>query len=278
VSRHRGAHDAEAEESDAHAAIYTGDRAPLDTPSDSRGVRRRKCLIPAAREVAPLLKSGRGMRSLLLILFIPLAIAACHADGLGVPTGGNPDGGAPGGAPDGGVPSDGGLIPCGQLTTAEACGARSDCAVGGCPDCNGSTVTLCFKAGEPPPNCPAIRCESPCAMHTDEQSCSADPKCYAVLSDPGTCDCAFAGCCMQFNYCEIGPPQCSPSAAEPPCGSLPWDCGENYDPVFNGACQIGCVHTPICGEDCRTRGCGAGESCLACKSGYLCLLSGSMCD
>jgi hypothetical protein len=208
------------------------------------------------------------MRNLLLILFLPLAIAACHDDGLGLPGGAHPDGGA---SVDGAPPA------CGQLTTAAACSARSDCEVAGCPDCTGTGASVCLNAGDPLPQCPAIRCDNPCAIHTDEKSCADDPQCYAVLADAGTCDCNTPGCCMQFKRCNTGPAQCSPSAAAPPCNGVPWDCGPDYDPVFNGSCQIGCVRTPICTDDCRTRGCPTGATCQLCWTTYECMVGGNPC-
>jgi hypothetical protein len=225
-------------------------------------------LIPATLDVAPLLKSGRGMRNLVLILFLPLAIAACHGDGLGTPGSGHPDSDAP---------ADVAPPPCTQLTTTAACGARSDCEVASCPDCTGTGTTICLDAGDRPLHCPTIKCENSCAAHTDEKSCFDDPKCYAVLADAGTCDCNTPGCCMQFKRCDLGPPQCSPGAAAAPCKDLPWDCGPDYDPVFNGACQTGCVRTPICSGDCRTRGCPTGTTCQLCWTTYECMAGPSTC-
>ena len=205
-------------------------------------------------------------RAVLLLLFLPLSIAACHDDGLAGP--------GPGDGPNGGA-----LPTCDALGDQASCSARSDCAVLGCPACDGSiTFVGCGKAGAPSHLlCAPPSCASPCTAHTDESTCAADTTCFAIYTDPGTCDCAGDGCCMQFDHCASGPPQCSPSAAGPQCNGLPWSCGPDYDPVFDGACQVGCVKVPTCTDDCRVHGCPDGATCQPCWSTYECMIGGDAC-
>jgi hypothetical protein len=207
----------------------------------------------------------RSFRASILVLLLPLSLAACRDGALGI-GGDHPDGG-------GDMP---GPPACSTLTDPTACAARTDCHTGGCPSCDGPGVTICLPASEPGPFCPAIECENPCE-HKDESQCSADSSCVAVYTDPGTCDCAKPGCCMQFTRCDSGPAQCSPSSVGPQCEGLPWDCGDDYEPIFNGSCQTGCVKAPQCVADCRTLGCGDEEECAICWVGYSCIPKGAVC-
>lgn len=209
----------------------------------------------------------RTLRSLLLLLALPIALLACRDDGLGLPGQHDPDGGNPG-------------DDCAALKDQASCAARTDCSIIGCPACDGGVQFLgCVSASAhvTPPSCPAIACEPACAQHTDEASCAADPACYANYRDPGTCDCNKLGCCLQFSACEDGPAQCSPSSVGPQCDSLPWDCGDSYAPVFHGGCQTGCVKLDVCSDDCRTTGCPAGSTCQLCWTSWECMSDGNAC-
>jgi len=213
-----------------------------------------------------------GKTSIASLFLCASIVAACHDDGLGVPAG-QLDGGSADSATS--LPP-----PCSTITDQQACAAQPDCEVDGCPDCEAHIAfQACVVKGQRHISCPKIACSTDCSAHTDEQSCSADDHCYAVYDDPGTCDCAFRGCCMVFTRCEEGTAQCSPAATQPACPDpqIPWDCGPNYAPVFSGACQIGCVKLDICPDDCRSTGCPGSQSCEFCWDSYQCLPDGSVC-
>jgi hypothetical protein len=200
---------------------------------------------------------------------LSLSLVACRSDALD--SGHSPDGGTP--------PS---TLACADLTDAASCSARSDCESSGCPDCSGNVVFQhCIDEGTGgAPFCPEPVCQPACDGHTTESACTADPSCVAIYDDPGTCDCAPIGCCMQFNRCAEGPAQCSPSGAGPSsCTQLPWDCGALYNPVFEGQCQIGCVKLAVCPdeEDCRTQGCDDGMKCVQCWTSYACIPNDAAC-
>jgi hypothetical protein len=219
-------------------------------------------------------RSMRTFSHFVLLIALPLSIAACH-DGLGIPDGQGR------GTPDGSVQPDGGGAPlaCSQITDPTTCEARPDCQAITCPACDNKASFHCDKKGGfPPGECPSVHCppQQDCSQHHDDASCSADPSCYSVFLDPGTCDCSIPGCCEQFNHCALGPPQCSPTA---PCPQLPHDCGAKFAPVYNGGCQIGCVEVPVCPGDCRTNGCPAGDTCGACfnPADWICIPDGAVC-
>jgi hypothetical protein len=136
--------------------------------------------------------------------------------------------------------------PCGELDES-VCKTRSDCTPGYCPDCmGGQTFADCLAAGDAVAcalGCPA---QEPCADVTTEAACSSRSDCHSVFTDPGTCDCAVAGCCAKFSRCADGatasckgPALCN--IAGPSCES------PAFVISYASGCYEGCVRPAECG-------------------------------
>jgi hypothetical protein len=170
-----------------------------------------------------------------------LALAACSHES------------ATGSALDGGV--DGSLPGCATITDHTRCNARPDCELLICAvyTCDaGDAITpppptsTCLPKGNPgrmmcppPPSCPA-----PC-LYQNAAACDADPSCYSVYTDEDACACE--GCCLRFDHCQPGPPDCGPvTKPPPPCNGRPIHCGDQASPVYLNGCQIGCAALAVC--------------------------------
>ena len=156
------------------------------------------------------------------LAFLILFAAACGSEGL----------------PAGGVAS------CGVLDEA-TCKSRSDCRADYCVHCDAlaPVFTACNPTDAPRPNCPLPKCAATCSQLNDVESCNARSSCHAVLSDPGTCDCAAPGCCMQFDFCADGPADCTGPVL---CRAAPPDCGPGYAISYTTDCYEGCVLRSEC--------------------------------
>jgi hypothetical protein len=190
------------------------------------------------------------MRLTSVLLFAMLA--ACHADPLGIPAGGNH--GTPASMSAGGptpVPTPPMPDACTQHTDEASCQADPACAVSrsGC-SCDGTPPMFdgCYPSGDPRIGTPCFCPIAPCEAVTDQATCDARSDCYAVFDDPGTCDCAGIGCCMIFSQCATGSPMCFPAPSNgQPCTDKPSACGPAYDPIYDGAgCIEGGVHATLC--------------------------------
>lgn len=142
----------------------------------------------------------------------------------------------------------------GEIAACRAHGSQASCAADarctydpGCPDCRGGTTgALCLWKGEPQRGSNCAACPGPCGALPDEASCASSPACHPVYRDPGTCDCASAGCCMRFSGCADGAKaQCSPSNG-PQCAIPPPECGGDYVVSYTISCYEGCVHKAEC--------------------------------
>jgi hypothetical protein len=173
------------------------------------------------------------MRSLALL---GLLVAGCGSDGL--PLGG--DGGTGDGSPGG---TDGGAS-CTGLGESQ-CMARKDCRTDYCPTCTGGMIFVdCAKTTDPQIGC-GLDCPqmAPCPQLTDEQSCNARSDCHSVYQPSGACGCAPAGCCIHFNHCATGQPNCTGPAA---CNIAPPPCDGPYVVSYTNACYEGCVLKTAC--------------------------------
>jgi hypothetical protein len=140
--------------------------------------------------------------------------------------------------------------PCDGLDET-SCQSRNDCHVGYCSIC-GQTFAGCVGPNEAVA-CPTYACPvlpTPCADVTDKATCDGRPDCHSVFVDPGTCDCAVAGCCTHFAGCaDGGQAACrAPSVAGGMiCDRLPPVCSAPaYVISYTADCYEGCVPPTEC--------------------------------
>jgi hypothetical protein len=146
-----------------------------------------------------------------------------------------------GDAPDMGLPES-----CSGLPET-VCIETAGCKALYCDGCGEHLFVACALPTTGAPICPAI-CPA-CASATNEASCrSMSPTCHAVYRDPGTCDCATPGCCVQYDHCSMGQfGFCS--LPKEVCSDAP-ACGGDFVPAYNppgsALCWDGCVHQADC--------------------------------
>ena len=140
---------------------------------------------------------------------------------------------------------------CNQHPDQASCAADPGCYSTGCQVSCDPKAALdfrgCNQIGEPAPetSCPVIECQHSCALHGDETTCDADPTCFSVYTDPGTCDCTGFGCCLGFSRCADAPALCSFDGT-PDCGFAPVECRSGYIPVVENGCVSGCARESSC--------------------------------
>ena len=138
-------------------------------------------------------------------------------------------------------------VACANVPDEATCKGRSDCHGLYCPECNGGVQYLgCGDTGTTVACdgvCPAFK---PCAAVTTSAECDARTDCHSVFVDPGTCDCAVAGCCAKFSRCLDGgkavckrTPLCQ--MATPPYCEAP-----TYVASYSLECYEGCVRPIEC--------------------------------
>jgi len=146
-------------------------------------------------------------------------------------------------------PDSGVLCPeaCSALTDEASCTARPDCRANRCPICDGSSSFFtCAPATTSGILCPAIACPAGCSIATTQAACDARPECHSVFTDPGTCDCAAAGCCARFSQCANGKAVCTPPPVT--CKIVqPYCEGPAYVLSYTTNCYEGCVPAAACG-------------------------------
>jgi hypothetical protein len=179
------------------------------------------------------------MRTVVLVLSASLMVLSyltgCTRENTGLQIGGDGGGGSDLGLADGGAP-------CNTLPQT-ACALRPDCRVDTCPTCDGTTTFIdCAKKTDPAIGC-GLDCPAPCSVTNDAAQCNSRPDCHAVFYDPGTCDCATPGCCMQFQQCADGPAQCT---GNPACAIPSPICGPGYVTSYTTNCYEGCVLSSEC--------------------------------
>jgi hypothetical protein len=148
------------------------------------------------------------------------------------------------------IACDGGQLqppPACSTLDAGGCAARHDCMSETCGGCGVGGTFICFDPAHPP-RCAqlALACPTPVpCKYLGVADCEARADCHAVFADPGTCDCATAGCCLAFSACANGKPaDCSGDAV---CQSLAPACGPNMVASVAGGCWEGCVRPEDCG-------------------------------
>ena len=83
-----------------------------------------------------------------------------------------------------------------------------------------------------------------CSQVTTRVECDSRSDCHSVFQDPGTCGCAPAGCCMQFNRCaDGGRANCTGPVA---CMAPQPFCQAPYALSYTGVCYEGCVLQSEC--------------------------------
>jgi len=83
-----------------------------------------------------------------------------------------------------------------------------------------------------------------CGQVTTQTACDGRSDCHSVLTDPGTCGCAGAGCCAHFSRCaEGGRANCTDSAT---CKMATPFCELPYVLSYTSNCYEGCVHQSEC--------------------------------
>jgi hypothetical protein len=136
--------------------------------------------------------------------------------------------------------------PCSILDEA-SCKQRTDCVAQVCPNCNGGSNFLgCSTLTDAIIACPAIACPVPCSQVTAKDECEIRPDCHSVFVDPGTCDCAVAGCCTRFSRCADGDKAICKPPSGAACASLPPYCEGPYVVSYTAACFEGCVQATDC--------------------------------
>jgi hypothetical protein len=130
------------------------------------------------------------------------------------------------------------------------CNSRGDCQAEYCNTCLGRTFAGCGNPGTGF-SCPAVGAcvmPVPCARIADQLSCDARTDCHSVFGDPGTCDCATAGCCIGYSRCaDGGKAACSgPTGPGILCMAPPPACGGAYVISFTADCWEGCVRPTEC--------------------------------
>jgi hypothetical protein len=83
-----------------------------------------------------------------------------------------------------------------------------------------------------------------CSQVRTRAECDSRSDCHSVFQDPGTCGCAPAGCCMQFNRCaDGGRANCTGPVA---CMAPQPFCQAPYALSYTGVCYEGCVLQSEC--------------------------------
>jgi hypothetical protein len=180
---------------------------------------------------------------------------------------------------DGGGGQDGGGPACSTLDET-ACHARTDCAVAGCPGCDGTFgFAYCYDpTHEHGIFCPAtaILCPAPCSSLTDQATCQARTDCQ-VFSCPdcngGThfASCGVAGA-TDFNCPAITCPlPCGQVTTQAACDTRT-DCHSVFvDPGTCGCAAAGCcAHFSRCAD-------GGQATCKA-PSGLACQIATPYCE
>jgi hypothetical protein len=122
-------------------------------------------------------------------------------------------------------------------------------AGGGCPAgqiwCAGCTpgTGACYTGG-----CPGIACPtSTCDQVTAQAECDTRSDCHSVFVDPGTCDCATAGCCAHFSRCASGDHgQCKMPSTFACAIATPYCESPVYVVSYTSSCYEGCVLATDC--------------------------------
>jgi hypothetical protein len=141
---------------------------------------------------------------------------------------------------------------CGMHTTIATCRPDLQCNTYSCPNCaGGEDYVACIDKGGPQPGFACADCTAPADCEKlDAVACAASPSCHRVFYDPGTCGCALAGCCMQFQRCAAGKQAiCTPGARV--CDAKPPDCGPSYAVAYPPPNQLGCYEGCVLKLDCQ---------------------------
>jgi hypothetical protein len=135
--------------------------------------------------------------------------------------------------------------PCSTLSEDDCIAAGPRCAVDACHECANYIVYKgCRDPSAPAFMCPGLGCASTCSGIA-ECECTIAPDCHPVYADPGTCDCALAGCCIGFSRCEEGK-NADCDQRDVMCKSTPPACGPNYTPSVSNQCWNDCVKPAEC--------------------------------
>jgi len=128
-----------------------------------------------------------------------------------------------------------------------SCKGTSGCTPEYCPNCSGGkTFAGCAPPGGAPFACSAA-CPAPvsCASVATEAACDTRPDCHSVFVDPGTCDCAVAGCCTSFSHCADGSKAACKGTSV--CQiATPYCEAPAYVVSYTASCFEGCVRPTEC--------------------------------
>lgn len=167
----------------------------------------------------------------LLVLCLPVALAACLSDGLGE---GRVDAG-----PDA-------ATTCTSHASQASCEADARCEVASCPTCGGASFLACYdKGSQHGALCPAVNCGQPCETYTTEAACDADATCVSLYVDIDTVGCADIAC-VGFSRCTSEVVSCLPSPLI--CTDKPTVvCPSGYQYALDGtSCSSACARTGQC--------------------------------
>jgi hypothetical protein len=84
-----------------------------------------------------------------------------------------------------------------------------------------------------------------CAQVTTLADCDARTDCHSVFFDPGTCNCAPAGCCEHFSKCADGK-QAKCTSTGLACAIATPLCDGMYVLSYTASCYEGCVRSSEC--------------------------------
>jgi len=139
-----------------------------------------------------------------------------------------------------GCPCSGGYFGAETLAggDATACCADLDNDPQNCGECG----TSCNGA------CVGGKCEgaTDCSLRVTQEACDASAECHSVFVDPGTCDCAQAGCCARFERCADGDLADCTGANIACLIPTPYCEDPAYVVSYTGACYEGCVVPSDC--------------------------------
>jgi hypothetical protein len=118
-----------------------------------------------------------------------------------------------------------------------------------CPGCTpgtGSCGVVCTGVACPAPDAGIPDAPSgSCSQVTTQAECDLRSDCHSVFVDPGSCDCAAAGCCAHFSTCaDGGHAKCS---GTPMCNIVTPHCeAPSYVVSYTANCFEGCVRPSEC--------------------------------
>jgi hypothetical protein len=142
-------------------------------------------------------------------------------------------------------------VNCPALDEISCQSLSSICRTNYCPACRGAqTFAGCTYQGDPPPQCPMVRCTTPipCSQVMTRDGCDQRTDCHSVLSDASElCDCSTPDCCVGFIRCADGDKaMCLPPPVA--CKSVAPYCGPGFALSYTDTCYDGCVVVKDCDQ------------------------------